>query len=235
MTLRSILVVGSGPGIGSTVALRFAKEGFTTVALVALNPANLSKDRATILVSVPKTTIHTYAVDVSDTTGLKTALAQIASDMGTPEVVVYNASRVAQGRLGEVAEETIVSDLRISTIGLYTVGAWALPLLGSLQAPAKPTLLVTSGGIHDIPHPRYLSLSVSKSAQFNLAGTLAIEGQKTGVHVATVVVNGIVAPGSGLMDPVNIAQSYWDLYRQDKGSWEQSVFLSEGDGFLGPV
>jgi hypothetical protein len=64
-----------------------------------------------------------------------------------------------------------------------------------------------------MPFPPFWSLSVSKAAQFNLAGSLAMVYAPLGVHVGAVVVNGIVGK-EGEMSPGSIAGELWGLYER---------------------
>lgn len=64
-----------------------------------------------------------------------------------------------------------------------------------------------------MPFPPFWSLSVSKAAQFNLAGSLAMVYAPLGVHVGIVVMNGLVAKG-GEMSPGSIAGELWGLYER---------------------
>lgn len=48
-------------------------------------------------------------------------------------------------------------------------------------------------------------------------GTFLVTG---GVHVATVIVDGAVVPGSAF-DPDDIADHYWRLHVQPRAEWER--------------
>jgi len=48
MSDRLIVVLGSGPGIGSQTAAHFAAQGFNRVALLSRNKQRLPEDAATI-------------------------------------------------------------------------------------------------------------------------------------------------------------------------------------------
>jgi NAD(P)-dependent dehydrogenase (short-subunit alcohol dehydrogenase family) len=104
-----------------------------------------------------------------------------------------------------------------------------MPHLSSLAGKAgrNPALLVTSGGLYKQPFHGYFSLSLSKAAQFSLTQSLAQVFSRQGVHVAAVVVHGLVKPESEHFSPRRIAGVFWDLYQQGpKG--EREVWVTDG-------
>ena len=84
---------------------------------------------------------------------------------------------------------------------------------------AKPSLLVTSGGLHAYPLPAFFSLSLAKAAQINLLESLRLIYGGQGVHVASVDVQGIVKSEAEdkVLNPVNIAKNIYEVYEQGKG------------------
>jgi len=149
-------------------------------------------------------------------------------------VVVCNAARVAGGRFFEVREQDILGDLKLSTLSVYTAARVLVPHLLTLapDPTRKPAFLVTSGGLYKEPWHSYFSLSLSKASQHSLTTTLAQAFAKKGVHVAAVVVHGLVNPESEFFNPRRIAGVFWGLYEQGaKG--EREVWVTEGkDGKL---
>ena len=115
-TNRTILILGSGPGIGVGVAAHFASKGFTHVALVARNAQRLeNEDAASVREAAPKTVVKTYAADLSDYEGVPKLLEKIVADAGIPEVVVYNASHLTKGEVGVYEANDVEVDLRVSS------------------------------------------------------------------------------------------------------------------------
>ncbi|QDS68978.1 hypothetical protein FKW77_009013 [Venturia effusa] len=236
MSERKLLVMlGSGPGIGVGVSKLFASRGFSKIALCSRNAERLQTDAANVARAAnPGVEVKTYPVDLADTKAIEKVLAQVEKELGTAEVVVYNASHVTKSKLGEYSEEEVEVDLKISTIGLYTVAKLVLPQLASLaksSPTSKPSLLVTSGGLFKSPFAPYFSLSLSKAAQHSLTMSLSQEYAKQGVHVVAMVVHGLVKPeGDENFGPGVIADVYWKLYEQGaKGETETWISPPEGD------
>jgi hypothetical protein len=119
-----------------------------------------------------------------------------------------------------------------STLGLYTVACILMPHLVSLAAETNhtPSLIVTSGGLYKNPWHPYFSLSLSKASQFSLTQSLSQAFSKQGVHVAAVVVHGLVNPESEIFNPKMIAKVFWQLYEQGvKG--EREVWITDRKGW----
>ena len=216
-----IYVVGSGPMIGSHTARLFATHSFTKVVLFSRSPSNLSRDASFVTSAAPSASVHTYPADVTDHVAFKAGLEKAVSEVGVPEVVVYNAARINFGMFGQYPPEDIIADFKIPNLGLYTTASVLLPHLQALakSAPsAKPSLFVTSAAIIHQPFAPVFALSMAKAAQANLVKLLAEENRDI-VHVALVTVGGQVTPEEEVNNPSNIATKFWELYQQQKGSW----------------
>ena len=217
-----IFVVGSGPIIGSHVARLFVTHSFTHIALFSRSSSNLSRDASFVTSAAPSASVHTYSADVLNPAAFKTSLEKAISEVGVPEVVVYNAVRIKYGTFEEYSVEDILEDFKIPNLGLYTTASVLLPHLQALaksKPNAHPALFVTSGAIIHQPFAPVFSLSMAKAAQANLAKLLA-DQNKDVVHVALVTVGGVVTPEEKVNNPENIANKFWELYEQKKGSWE---------------
>lgn len=143
------------------------------------------------------------------------------AEVGTPEVVIYNAARINYGVVGQYTPNDIVEDFKVPNLGLYTTATVLLPhlqRLASTHPEAHPALFVTSAAIIHQPFAPVFSLSMAKAAQGSLAKLLAAENKD--VHVALVTVGGQVTPEEEVNNPKNIATKFWALYEQKKGDRE---------------
>ena len=221
----TIFIVGSGPMIGSHVARLFAQHGFKHLALFSRSNSNLSRDASFVTSTVPSASVHTYEANVTDHASLSAALERAISDIGVPEVVLYNAARINFVTFGQYSSEDIVEDFKVPNLGLYTTASKILPHLQALaksHPDAHPALFVTSGAIIHQPSAPVFSLSMAKAAQANLTKLLA-EENKDIVHVALVTVSGVVSMEEEVNNPPNIASKFWKLYEQKKGSWDFEI------------
>lgn len=113
---KTLLVIGSGSGIGVHTATAFSVRGFTHIALVSRNPTRLEKDWNQVLEAVQERgyscQVKTWACDCSDLAALNATLKEIEG-FGTLECVLFNAARVAGSPPLEESIEMIEKDFRV--------------------------------------------------------------------------------------------------------------------------
>src|SRR5690349_12748876 len=83
-----LLLVGTGPGLGASVARRFAREGYrlTLVARSQAATAALADE-----LRGAGTDVTVVAADAGDPDGLDAAIAPLFAEAGAPGVVIYSA------------------------------------------------------------------------------------------------------------------------------------------------
>jgi NAD(P)-dependent dehydrogenase (short-subunit alcohol dehydrogenase family) len=81
-----------------------------------------------------------------------------------------------------------------------------------------------------------INFSSAKFAMRGLAQSLARELWPKGIHVAHIVIDGVIRDreiemgsedqsGEPLMNPAAIAEAYWDLVKQDNSAWSLELDL----------
>jgi NAD(P)-dependent dehydrogenase (short-subunit alcohol dehydrogenase family) len=211
------IVIGAGPGIGTSVAQRLAREGLP-VAVLARSRATVDAALAS-LAGIGSDTVGVTA-DVTDEHALRAALDEVVDRLGVPEVLVYNAALIQSDVLGELTAAQHLDAWAVNVVGAIT----AVAHLGPAMSQAGRGTILLTGGMPE-PVPEVTSLSLGKAGVRALAQLLARAYEPSGVHVATVTVGGAVAPGS-VFDPDEIAEHYWRLHTQPLGSWEREVLYS---------
>jgi NAD(P)-dependent dehydrogenase (short-subunit alcohol dehydrogenase family) len=216
------VVIGVGPGIGQAVAGRFAVEGLP-VTLVARTGATL--EAAARAVAARGAPVATVRADSSDEDALRVALDEATARFGLPDVVVYNAAAVQADAPGDLAARDQLDAWAVNVVGALTAATHVAP---AMARRGHGTILVTGG----MPEPKvgYVSLSLGKAGVRTLVTLLDQQYGRDGVHVASVTVGGLVAPGTDF-DPVDIAEHYWRLHTQPPGEWQHEV-LHAGAGQL---
>jgi short-subunit dehydrogenase len=209
-----IAIVGMGPGVSAAVARRFGREGFKVAAIA--RRADALKAQTDALAGA-----HGYVADAADPDSLAAVLARVAADHGAPSVMVYNAAAMRYKPLALLSAEELNADLRISIGGALAAAQAVLP---AMRERGAGTLLFTGGGFAFEPMPAMASLGVGKAGIRNLAFSLFAELKDVGIHVATVTICGLVKPGTAF-DPDRIAEAYWTLHAQPKGSFERELVL----------
>ncbi|MEV0379674.1 SDR family NAD(P)-dependent oxidoreductase [Nonomuraea sp. NPDC050643] len=209
--MPGVVIVGAGPGIGRSVAHRFAKEGLR-VALLSRTGGALGLEGAL-----------TYRADSADEDGLRAALDAATEELGTPDVVVYNAAIIRPDSPGQARMRDQLDAWAVNVGGALITAAHVAP---AMARRGSGTFIVTGG----MPEPKaaYVSLSLGKAGVRTLVTMLDEEYGPSGVHAASVTVAGPVAPGTPF-DPDDIAEHYWHLHTQPRGQWDQEILHAGTD------
>lgn len=121
MSDKTILVLGAGPGIGRAVASLFAAKRHHNVVLVARRAEQLEVEKNALEEAAgSQVKVKTYALDLTKTDDLTTALDNADAVFGKPEVVFFNAARVLPSAFFTHPVEDIEYDLKVCLPRLYT-------------------------------------------------------------------------------------------------------------------
>ncbi|KAK4235562.1 hypothetical protein C8A03DRAFT_46322 [Achaetomium macrosporum] len=211
---KTLLVVGSGPGIGRAVTTLFASKRYNNIALIARRAESLATEKAAVEQGVgSQVRIETYAVDVTDSAALLKAVDDADAALGKPECVFFNAARVVPSAFFEHDVKEIEYDFKITVSALYVLAQRYIPHLVSLakaDSSAKPALIVTSSALPLEPIPELFALSLVKAAQRTLVQSLNLAFAPQGVHIGVINVAGPVSPDDPVRNPANIAARTWE-------------------------
>ena len=208
------IIIGAGPGLGTAVARRFAREGLP-VGVIARAKSTVAA--ATDAVEREGGEAFGASADVSDEAALRAALDDIVDRLGVPDVLVYNAALIQSDAPGDLSTEQHLQAWAVNVVGAITAAAHLGP---RMAAQGGGTILLT-GGMPE-PVPGVTSLSLGKAGVRALTELLQKQYADAGIHVATITVGGTVAPGTAY-DPDDIAEHYWRLHAQPAGAWEREV------------
>jgi NAD(P)-dependent dehydrogenase (short-subunit alcohol dehydrogenase family) len=213
-----------GPGTGAAVARRFARGGYS-VGLIARREENLEPVATAIAADGGRA--RSVRADASDPDSLKRAFARIQEEMGPVEVLVYNAGWFRIAGLLELAPEELENAWRTSCLGAFVAAREVLP---EMVSRGRGTVLLTGATASIRGSARFVGLAVGKFGLRALAQSMAREFGPQGIHVAHVVVDGLIDtpairkmlpnqdPGT-LLSPESIAETYWQLHQQERSSW----------------
>lgn len=160
-------------------------------------------------------------MDVTDDRSLASKLRKAVSEVGVPEVVVYNVVRIKCSKFGEYSPAELLEDFKFPNLGLYITASVLVPHLQAMarsHPEAHPALFVTSSALIYQPITPMFSMSMAQAAQASLVKMLAKDNAGV-VHVALMMAREV----GDLDDPSDIAAKFWELYEQKKGSWEVEI------------
>jgi NAD(P)-dependent dehydrogenase (short-subunit alcohol dehydrogenase family) len=211
------VIIGAGPGIGRSVARRFAREGLPIV-LIARSAATVEGvAEAVSPLGVP---VVSLTADCSDEAALRSALNAASAEFGTPDVVVYNAAIIQADTIGQLSTRAHLDAWVVNVVGALTAAAHVAPAMAHRGSGS----IILTGGMPE-PKREYVSLSLGKAGVRTLVDLLDLEYGTAGVHLASVTVDGPVAPGTAF-DPDDIAEHYWALHTQPRGQWQREVLYT---------
>jgi NAD(P)-dependent dehydrogenase (short-subunit alcohol dehydrogenase family) len=176
------LVIGVGPGTGLACVQRFAADGYQ-VSMVARHKDRLESFAEEIQGS------HPYATNIAELDRFRRKLRQIVSDLGPPNVIVYNASLATFAPYGELDPADLERNFRVNTSGLLVT---AQELAPAMIARGEGALIVTGNTGSLRGKPDFIGFSPTKASQRILAESLARELGPQGVHVAYVVIDAVI-------------------------------------------
>lgn len=225
----TLVVVGSGPGIGLATATLFASQEFNTVVLISRDNVRIQQDRESLLGSLPpnrQVQVKTFNVDITNTKAFEKVLDDVKS-IGNISCVLFNAARVAPSEIFEFSEQELLRDFMTTNIALYNTAKWAVPILKVLKPEARPSFLVTSSLLWVDPFPMFFSLSLVKASQRNMVQSLAKIYPE--VHFALLNIQGQVSKEDKYFNPPVIAEKFLELYSQKKEQWTVDLTLLGGE------
>jgi NAD(P)-dependent dehydrogenase (short-subunit alcohol dehydrogenase family) len=213
--MKTLLSIGSGPGIGIATAERFAREGFRIV-LTSRSPEKLAA-RAQQL-SDQGYTVVVKSVDAGNLASVAQLVRQTEAEFGGIDALHFNAASMHSASIESQASDSFVPDLTVN-IGAALVATQEASR-GMLKR-GSGAILLTGGGFALYPHPDYLSLSIGKAGIRNLTYGIFESFKERGVHVASVMVSTLVSADSP--ESRGIGQAFWDLYAQPRDAWTAEV------------
>jgi NAD(P)-dependent dehydrogenase (short-subunit alcohol dehydrogenase family) len=219
---KSLAIVGAGPGLGSALARRFAREGWS-IALVALRQEVIDAGVAE-LEEFGVDTCGTQA-DVADRPGIERAFGSIVDALGTPDVVVYNASIYQAETALDLSEAALRLALDIHVVGALNTAQCAI---AAMKERDHGVLVFTVNSLARSPEAMSVALSIGKGAQLNLALSLERELEGTPLRIGVVTVCGAIKVGTAF-DPDRLADVYWELATQDAAHFERDRLVVAPD------
>lgn len=223
---RVALVVGVGPGLGAAIARRFAREGFQ-VALVARTAEFI--DQLTRELSSAGGRAGGFVADVSQPKQVTKVIAKVRAEFGPISVLVHNASSSSgNGLLGTSAEQ-FEEAWRVAALGAFICARETAPDM----IAAGTGVMIFTGATSSVRGGGWLAFSSAKFALRGLAQSLARELWPRGIHVAHVIVDGLIGArdvaqkGSAepMLNPDRMADAYFQLAGQDRSAWTLELDL----------
>ncbi|CAH9124617.1 unnamed protein product [Cuscuta epithymum] len=224
-------VVGVGPKLGRSIARKFVHEGYT-VAILARDLGALSRF-ADEIAREEKAQVFAIRIDCSDTRSIREAFEGVLS-LGFVEVLVYNAYKTAPAvqctNFMDIKIENFEKSMAVSSVGAFHCAQQVLP---GMVERGRGTILFTGCAASLSGIAGFSELCCGKFALRALSQCLAREFQPLGIHVAHVIIDGVVgAPrgpaatsSSALLSSLSCSQQKWGVreIQQNEGGDDGSM------------
>lgn len=214
------IIVGAGEGLGNSLALEFAKQGYQVVGL------NRS------LVNESQENITMMQVDAAHEQAVRDVLNGVIEKYGVPEVLIHNTSQLYIEPFAETSVEHLTTAWQSMVLSAFNSMRMIVP---KMAEQSKGTVIV-SGATGSLKAGA--NFSAFTSAKFGLRGlvqSVAREYQKQGVHIAHVILDGILdTPASrklhsldpaDMMSTHEVAEAYMQIVQQKPSAWMHEVDL----------
>jgi len=237
------LVAGAGPGIGAAVARRFAREGLT-VALARRNGDKL-KDLVESIEAAGGS-CRSFGCDFRKEDQVIDLVANIEAEMGPIECAVHNiGANIGQVSVFDTTTRVYTKVWEMATLSAFLLGR---EVGKPMVERGRGSLIITGATASTRGASGHSAFSSAKMAKRALAQSLARELGPRGVHVAHVLVDGMVdnvntrqffaakhpeiaakfdekEKEEGLVRPDQVAEVFLHLHQQHRSTWTQELDL----------
>ena len=237
----SDMPIGTRWGVGGAIAQKFAAEGYFTVLTT-----RMASNAATLEAAIHELggECMTVELDLVSEQSIAAAFTQIRAEAGNPDVLVYNAGYL-EGRdlppemelLEYIPVEMFDTAQHIASRGPFLVAKEVLP---AMREKGEGSFLISNNAasLRGTKRMTGQSLYYPRVMMRTLAQVLTEEYSVHGIHVANVVIDGLIdSPGTRalpmvknkpefIINPVKIAEAFYYLHSQDKSCWTHELQLT---------
>jgi len=220
---KTALIVGAGEGLSASLARLFAREGLR----VAIAARKIEKLGALC----GETGARAFACNATEPEEVERLFGLVEREIGTPDLVVYNAGARARGAFVELVPADVANAIAIGAFGGFLVAQQAVKRM----LPNKRGAILFTGASASVKgYPQSAPFAMSKFALRGLAQSMAREFSPQGIHIAHFVIDGGIrsaarteAPdrADSMLDPDAIALSYWNVLQQPRSAWTWELEL----------
>jgi NAD(P)-dependent dehydrogenase (short-subunit alcohol dehydrogenase family) len=229
----SVIIIGAGPGLGSSLARKFAKEGHHVFAV--------RRERHT-------QELNSLCDEIKDSEGLATAMPADARDeeqvknlfseiskSGSIDCLVFNIGANVFFPIEETTSRVFRKVWEMATFAGFLAGREA-----AKHMKDKGTIIFTGATASKRGGSGFAAFSSAKFGLRALAQSLARELGPKGIHVAHTIIDGAIdhpwikenfpdtyklKEVDGILNPDHIAEAYYNLHLQKKTAWTHELDL----------
>ena len=221
------LIIGAGDHLGSAISRRFAREGFHIVA------TRRRGDLATLVREVralgsDATPIHS---DARDEAQVRALIEKVESELGAITVAVFNVGGNVRFGITETTSQVYRKVWEMCALAGFLVGR---ELARTMLPRQQGSILFTGASASLRGSSGFAAFAGGKHALRALAQSMSRELGPQGIHVAHVIVDGLIENENtkaflpdlyaskgedGIIQPDELAEVYWQLHNQPRSAW----------------
>jgi len=229
----SVIIIGAGPGLGSSLARKFAKEGHHVFAVrrerhfEELNLlCNEIKESGGSATAIPS--------DAREEEQVISLFSEVAKS-GPIDCVVFNIGANVFFSIEETTSRVFRKIWEMGTFAGFLVGREA-----ARHMKDKGTIIFTGATASIRGGSGFTAFSSAKFGLRAVAQSLARELGPKGIHVAHTIIDGAIdhpwikenfpdiyklKEVDGILNPDHIAEAYYNLHLQEKTAWTHELDL----------
>ena len=221
-------VIGAGDATGSAVARRFAREGYTVCA--ARRTEGALKPLVDQISAAGGRAIA-FGLDARREDQVNAFFNRIEAEVGPVEVLVFNVGGNVRFPILETTSQKYFKVWEMCAMAGFLAGREAARIM---LPRGRGTLLFTGATASLRGAAGFSAFAGGKAALRALAQSMARELGPKGLHVAHVVIDGMIDTAftrenfaqrveevgpDGILNPDHIAEAYWWLHQQPRNAW----------------
>jgi len=221
------LIIGAGDYLGSSIARRFAKEGFHAVG--TRRRGDISSFVKEIVDSGGKATgMHSDARNEEQVVKL---IESVENEIGTIEVFVFNIGGNVKFSVLDTTTRVYTKVWEMCSLAGFLTGR---EIARRMIIRKRGTMMFTGATASVRGGSGFSAFAGGKHALRALAQSMAKELMPQNIHVAHVIIDGPIdtewtrqrfpdmvkeRPVDGLLQPDDIAETYWTIHNQKRSAW----------------
>jgi glucose 1-dehydrogenase len=187
---KTVLITGSGRGIGRAIAIKFGQEG----ANVVVNDLHDDENAAETIKQVQATGAKAVFLqaDISKVANVQTLLNQSVAAFGSLDILINNAGVEIHAPFWEVTEQQYDIVMNVNLKGMFFL---TQAFVQYVKANNRPGVIVNNSSVHEeLPFPNFAAYCASKGAMQMVMRNLAVELAPFNIRINNVAPGAIKTP-----------------------------------------
>jgi NAD(P)-dependent dehydrogenase (short-subunit alcohol dehydrogenase family) len=233
---RVCLVVGAGDGLGAATARSFAREGLTVC--LTRRPRHLAAlEKLAAEIAETGGQARAYGIDAREETEMIALFDRIEAEVGAIEVAIFNIGANVWFPIIDTTSRVYTKVWEMAAFAGFLTGREAARVM---QPRGRGTIIFTGATASVRGRAHFSAFAGAKHALRALAQSMARELGPKGLHVAHVVIDGVIDGAFArsnisdiaervvrdeIIDPAEIARTYVWLHGQARCAWTHEMDL----------